>query len=267
MSPLFRSFPGDPRQNFIGLEKTRALRLSVMGHSKLLETLADVQNPNVFLSLVWIMDAMISWPAHFSLGGYANYNSWWYLFGRKVLQGLQMQVSDKNIVASNACILAQLSTRLHYGHPANYPPLRFAKKIESISEISENHKILVDVQKLLEKCKTKDAFDRSQEAIELMKRLDQKIEKIGKGYKIVKYSLQPAFTVLTSSAANALSSSMPQIQVPAYISFPLGFLGGLALLAIDDLRRRLDDLAKLLVGARYGKDSAAFLIWKRESKQ
>ena len=264
MSPLFRTFPGDAKQNFIGLEKSRAIRLSVMGYGKLLDSQATVENPNVFLFYVYLLDSMISWPAHFSLGGYTNYSSWWYLFGRDVLQDLQIQASDKNIVASNAYILAQLSTRLHYGHPINYPPLEFAKKIESISEISENHKILVDVQRLLEECKIQDGFDRSQEAIELMKCLDQQIEKISKGYKIAKYSLQPAFTVLTSSTANALLS---QIQVPACISFPLGFLGGLASLAIDDLRQRLDDLAKLLVGARYGKDSAAFLIWKRESKQ
>ncbi len=107
MGPTFRNLQGDPKQNFIMSEKARARRLYVLGYSELLNQLVAVDDQNVFLFLIYLCDSMISWPVHFSLGGYTNHDISWALLGKLILADMRLRDQDMRLVLSNECLLGQ----------------------------------------------------------------------------------------------------------------------------------------------------------------
>jgi hypothetical protein len=259
-----------------------AMSLMALGYDEIVQNCGQLEGPETsFLSLAaaeeYLVNPLLSLDG-ITLGTRALPDSFKILtktvrhLGRMsrfgFLESLRAKLAGSKsatMICPSQALLTELAIRLNYGHPENMKPLDFIARIKT-RDVEKNQLILLDAQRRLEKMQFQEAFDRLHEAREVVKDIDSEVARIGRQYKITRYVLYPAFSIVSGLGASTLLSALTEISGSA--TFPL-FLSGATLAAlgtatVTDLKKNLNTLAEMLVSTVHGRHSAPFLIWQRE---
>lgn len=262
-----KEFGTDARGNVLGLTAMNVARLKILGYDTVLQALDQISDHNAYLRVINIVSSILSRPM-FSLGGYTNLDASLFRMGRAVLSRFGAQYDQSKIASTTSSLMASISVRLRYGHPANYPPLDFVSKIGNLKEIEENHRILVDLKHYLQQGDLNKAMDEAQQAKEIVKTLDREIHRIARSYKIINYVIHPSFALMSGigvTAVQSLLAGLPIGSTLGSIYFPLAATFGAVLdMSVEKVRERLNLVSEFLAGAFSKVGTAPMLLWKRE---
>jgi hypothetical protein len=243
---------------------TEATRLTTLGYEELVKRCLETDSLAKCHLYLHHIGTLVSEPVLDSMGGWLAHNDGHITTVQELLRRFGAVRRSFAVLRATRSLMARLSIELGYGHPENYPVLDFLSKIDQLKEVDENYAVLASVQRYFENQQIARAFDELHEAELVVGNINEEIKRVSKHYKLIKWGLYPAYTILSPVAARTLLSILP--NVANYLTFPFAELAAAGSVAIEDVRNQLNALALFLTGAIHGKNSAPFIIWKRRSQ-